>query len=167
MARPGIAVAAATVLIFATAGCGRSNEEPIAELEQQRTAVLAWASELARSGEAALGAPPERTVESYEGVSRSGVSDTFDSYQYEVHAVFHTDQSDPLAKLSEELSTLDPKIEGVTLKVNDGDLSATFRTFPEGPGKVSLEVDGRAVEIDDSEIDEWEGYVIGEPVELE
>ena len=155
------------MLAMAVTGCGGASEESIADLEQQRSAVLAWASELADASETALGAPPERTVESYEGVGRSGISDKFTSYQYEVHAQFHTNQPDPLTKLSEELSDLKPTVDGVTLEVENGDLSATFRTFPEGPGKVSLQVDGHAVDIDDGQIDDWEGYVIGEPVDLE
>jgi hypothetical protein len=167
MVRRVLAVATAVMLIGAGAGCGRASDESIADLEKQRKEVLAWASELANAAETALGASPERAVESYEGVGRSGISDKFTSYQYEVQARFHTDQPDPLTKLSEELSDLEPMIDGVTLAVENGELSATFRTFPEGPGKVSLQVDGHAVEIDDSQIDDWEGYVIGEPVDLE
>lgn len=43
----------------------------------------------------------------------------------------------------------------------------TRRVLAVVSGKVSLQVDGYAVEIDDRQIDDWEGYVIGEPVELE
>lgn len=167
MARRVLAVATAAMVTMVVAGCGGASEDSIADLKQQRKLVLAWASELADSSEAALGASPERTVESYEGVGRSGISDKFTSYQYEVKAEFNTDQPDPLATLSAELDDLDPRIDGTTLEVAKGELSATFRTFPEGPGKVSLQVDGHAVEIDDGQIDDWEGYVIGEPVKLE
>lgn len=167
MTRRVLAVVSVEMLLVAVTGCRGASEEPIADLEQQRRAVLTWTSELADATEAALGAPPERTVESYEGVDRSGVSDKFTSYQYEVHAEFHTDRPDPLTKISDELRDLEPKVDGMTLAVKNGDLSATFRTFPEGSGKVSLQIDGYAVEIDDRQIDDWEGYVIGEPVELE
>lgn len=153
-------------MMMLTGGCGGVSDKTYTALEKQRDDVLAWARELALVATTALGAPPENTSESYDGVARSGFSDDFTSFRYDVQADFVTDVQDPLSVLSEELSEYDPTVTGNSLHLTNGDLTATFRTYPKGPGKVGFSVEGTPVEIDYKDIRDWEGFVIGEPVDL-
>jgi hypothetical protein len=148
-------------------GCGGANTDAISDLEEQREVVLLWARELAASTEDTLNAPPEETRESYEGVDKSGLTERATSFHYEVQTDFQTEQPDPLATLSQELSEYGPQLDGVTLSLKNDDMTAIFRTFPEAAGAVNLLVYGPAVEIDEDDMADWEGWVIGEPVDLE
>lgn len=148
-------------------GCGASSDEAISDVEDQREVVLRWARELAASTEVGLNAPPEDARESYEGVGKSGLTERATSFHYEVQADFKTEQSDPLATLRQDFSKYKPQAEGVTLRLENGDVTAIFRTFPEATGAVNLLVYGPAVEIDEDDMADWEGWVVGEPVDLE
>lgn len=159
-------VLVAVLTILLAGGCGGVSDETYAELEQQRDAVLTWARELSKIA-STTPASPEDARESYDGVDRSGLSDQFTSYKYGTQAMFITDWQDPLDALSDDLGTYGPTASETALRLSNGDMTATFQTYPEGPGKVGLFVEGTPVEIDDEEIRDWAGYVIGEPVDLQ
>ncbi|MGH3349241.1 MAG: hypothetical protein ACRDPS_01140 [Nocardioides sp.] len=164
--RPLAAAAAAGVLLL-TGGCGEDvNKDAIPELEQQREDVLAWAGTLSKTAEDVLDTAPENAIETYDGAARTGASDEFTSFHYVLQADFSTATADPLSVLSGELSEFDPKISGQTLTLAKGDLTASFRAYPQARGKVGLEAAGPAVEIEESRMSEWDGWVIGEPVDL-
>jgi hypothetical protein len=148
------------------AGCGGVSDKTYTALEKQREEVLVWARELAPVATTTLGAPPENASESYDGVSRSGLSDDFTSFKYDVQADFVTEIQDPLNALSGQLGEYDPTVAGNTLRLTNGDLKATFQTYPKGPSKVGFLVEGTPIEIDYKDIRDWEGFVIGEPVDL-
>lgn len=161
---PAVMVAALTILI--AGGCGGVSDSTHTKLEQQRDEVLTWARDLSSVAATTLAASPEDATEAYDGVDRSGLSDQFTSYKYDVQAAFVTEQEDPLAALSDDLAEYDPAVTGNALRLSHGDLTATFQTYPKGPGKVGMFVEGTPVEIDQDQIRDWEGYVIGEPVDL-
>lgn len=153
-------------MMMLTEGCGGVSDKTYTALEKQRDDVLAWARELAPVATTALGAPPENASESYDGVARSGLSDDFTSFKYDVQADFVTEVQDPLRALSGQFGEYDPTVTGNTLHLTNGDLTATFQTYPKGPGKVGFLVEGTPIEIDYQDIRDWEGFVIGEPVDL-
>lgn len=158
-------VAALTILV--AGGCGGVNDETYTKLERQRDDVLAWARDLSSVAATTLDASPEDATESYDGVARSGLSDQFKSYKYDVQARFVTEQPDPLAALSDDLASYDPTLTSNALRLSHGDLTAFFQIYPKGPGKVGMFVEGPAIEIDHDQIRDWDGYVIGEPVDLQ
>lgn len=162
-----LCVLVAVLTILLAGGCGGVSDETYAELEQQRDAVLTWARDLSKVASTTLAASPEDATESYDGVDRSGLSGQFTSYTYGTQAMFITELQDPLAGLSGDLEAYGPTASGTTLRLSSGDMTAIFRTYPKGPGKVGLFVEGTPVEIDDEEIRDWAGYVVGEPVELQ
>lgn len=164
--RPLAAAVAAGVLLL-TGGCGEDvSKDAIPELEQQREDVLAWAGALSKVAEQTLETAPENATETYDGAARTGASDEFTSFHYVVQADFVTATADPLSALSDGLSEFDPEVSGQTLTLTKGDLKASFRAYPKAEGKVGLEAAGPAVDIEESQMSEWEGWVIGEPVDL-
>jgi len=160
------AVMMAALTILLAGGCGGVSDSTYTTLEQQRDEVLTWARDLSSVAATTLAASPEDATEGYDGVDRSGLSDQFTSYKYDVQAEFVTEQEDPLTALSDDLAEYDPTISGNALRLSHGDLTATFQTYPKGPGKVGMFVEGAPVEIDHDQIRDWEGYVVGEPVDL-
>ncbi|MFJ9388509.1 hypothetical protein ACIRON_06810 [Nocardioides sp. NPDC101246] len=166
-ARASVAMAAALTILVA-GGCGAVNDETYTKLERQRDDVLGWARDLSSVAEATLAASPEDATQSYDGVARSGVSDRFKSYKYDIQARFITEQQDPLAALSDDLASYDPTLTtSNALRLSHGELTAFFQTYPKGPGRVGMFVEGPAIEIDHDQIRDWDGFVVGEPVDLQ
>jgi len=161
---PAVMVAALTILI--AGGCGEVSDSTYTQLEKQRDDVLTWARDLSSVAATTLAASPENATEGYDGVDRSGLSDQFTSYRYDVQADFVTEQEDPLTALSDDLAEYDPTITGNALRLSHGDLTAIFQTYPKGPGQVGMFVEGAPVEIDHDQIRDWKGYVVGEPIDL-
>lgn len=156
---------ALTMLI--AGGCGVASDRTYIKLEQQREDVLTWARELSAVAAITLATSPEDAAEAYEGVDLAGFSDKYASYKYNVQADFTTEQEDPLTALSPDLGPYDPTLTtSNALRLMHGDLTAYFRTYPKGPGKVGLFVEGVPIEISQEEMYDWEGYVNGEPVDL-
>ncbi len=161
-----LAATAAALTILLAGGCGGVSETTYAELEQQRDDVLTWARELSAVASTTLATSPEDATEAYDGVDQKGFSDTYKSYKYNVQADFATEQQDPLDALRDELEEFSPTFSGNSLRLSHGDLTAHFQTYPKAPGAVGLVVEGPPIEIDQEEMSDWDGFVVGEPVDL-
>lgn len=161
-----MAVAMAVLTTLLAGGCGGVSEKTYAELEQQREDVLAWARELSTVASRTLASSPDNAMESYNGAQQKGYSDKYKSYEYEVQADFVTETPDPRIALRSELKEFDPTFSGNSLRLSYGDLTAYFQTYPAAPDAVGLFVHGTPIEISQEEMTDWDGYVIGEPVDL-
>lgn len=143
------------------------SEDGYRVLEQQREDVQEWSRELSATVSSSLETSPEDATGAFDGVDQSGLSDKYESYHYDVQASFHTTQPDPLAVLAEELADYQPTIRANgSLHVSHGDLSAVFRVPPAAQDTVAFTAQGATVKIDQAEMEKWDGYVIGESVDL-
>lgn len=162
-----LAAVMATLTILLTGGCGGVSDKTYAELEQQRDDVLTWARELSAVASTTLATSPQDATEAYDGVDQKGFSDKYKSYRYDVQADFDTEQQDPLHALRDELEEFSPTFSGNSLRLSHGDLTAHFQTYPNAPGAVGLVVQGPPIEIDQEDMSDWDGFVVGEPVDLQ
>lgn len=161
-----LAATAAALTIMLAGGCGGVSDQTYTELEHQRDDVLAWARELSAVASTTLAASPEDATEAYDGVAQKGTSDKYKSYKYDVQADFVTERQQPLDALRDELEEFSPTFSSNSLRLSHGDLTALFQTYPKGPGKVGMIVEGPAIEIDQEDMSDWDGFVVGEPVDL-
>ncbi|MFE7225943.1 hypothetical protein ACFU7D_14225 [Nocardioides sp. NPDC057577] len=162
-----LAATAAALTILLAGGCGGVSDKTYAELEQQREDVLTWARELSAVASTTLATSPKDATEAYDGVDQKGFSDKYESYKYNVQADFATEQQDPLDALRDELEEFSPTFSGNSLRLSHGDLTAHFQTYPKAPGAVGLVVEGPPIEIDQEDMSDWDGFVVGEPVDLQ
>ena len=161
-----LAATAAALTIMLAGGCGGVSDQTYTELGHQRDDVLAWARELSAVASTTLATSPEDATEAYDGVAQKGTSDKYKSYRYDVQADFVTEQQDPLNALRDELEEFSPTFSGNSLRLSHGDLTAHFQTYPKAPGAVGLVVEGPPIEIDQEDMSDWDGFVVGEPVDL-
>lgn len=156
-----------TLTLMLTVGCGQVTEESFSALEQQRSDLIEWSRELSHTANRVLESRAEDSTGAYSGVDVRGWSDKYESYHYELQASFHTTHPDPITALTAAFEEYDPTVKANgSLHLANGELAATFRVPPAAEDTVAFAANGPAVEVDQEDMSDWDGYVIGEPVDL-